>query len=268
MEMLIMFAACICHDANHDGFSTAYNAKAEIPLGILFNDQSVLETHHCTVAISVLTRESANIFQSFDDRAMATVWPGFLQLILATDMYRHFDILEDFRKILESGRKWTDDPKSRLTMMQILIKTADLSTATRSFQTADKFSLNVCEEFFRQGQLDKVQQFVYEPGFNDRDHLDKEQSQIPFYKEVCLPLFELLGKGVPTLGTLSQHLKLNISKWEERETQKVEEEQKKAAELAAEEEELREVEDAEAAIDAIELDEEADEQAAAILDKA
>jgi hypothetical protein len=246
--MLILFAACLCHD----GFSTAYNAKAEIPLGILFNDQSVLETHHCTVAISVLTRENANIFQSIDDRAMAAVWPTFRQLILPTDMYRHFDIIEDFRKVLESGRKWTDDPKSRLTMMQLLNKKADLSTATRSFQTADKFSLNVCEEFFRQGQLDKVQGFVYEPGFGDRDHLDKEKSQIAFYKEVCLPLFEILGKGVPTLGTLPQHLKANIGRWEERRSMP-----------RRREEEAKEVEDAERAIDAIELDE-----AAGILDKA
>jgi hypothetical protein len=266
-EILIMFAACLCHDANHDGFSTAYNAKAEIPLGILFNDQSVLETHHCTVAISVLTRESANIFHSFDDKAMAGVWPIFLQLILSTDMYRHFDIMDDFRDIVETKRKWTENTKDRLTMMQLLIKTADLSTACRGFQNADKFSLNVCEEFFRQGQLDKVQGFVYQEGFSDRDHLDKEKSQVPFYKEVCLPLFSLLGKGVPTLGTLSQHLKLNISKWEEKEVRRIEEERKKAAQLAAEEEEAKEVEQTEATIDAIELDEDAEEKADEILNK-
>jgi GAF domain-containing protein len=266
-EILIMFAACLCHDANHDGFSTAYNAKAEIPLGILFNDQSVLETHHCTIAISVITKESANIFQAFDDKAMNEVWPIFLQLILATDMYRHFDIIEEFQRILDSKRKWTENPKDRLTMMQVLIKTADLSTATRAFVTADKFSLNVCEEFFRQGQLDKVTGFLYEFGYSDRDHLLKERSQIPFYKEVCLPLFELLGRGVSTLGTFSQHLKLNISKWEEKEAKRIEEERKRAAELAAEEEEAKEIEDIEKQIDAIELDDETDENAADILNK-
>jgi hypothetical protein len=175
--------------------------------------------------------------------------------------------MEEFQGILNSKRKWTESSKDRLTMMQVLIKTADLSTAARGFQTAEKFSLNVCEEFFRQGQLDKVAGFSYEFGYNDRDHLDKERSQIPFYKEVCWPLFQLLGKGVSTLGTLSQHLKLNISKWEEKEEQRMEEERKRAAELAAEEEEAQEIEDVETQIEAIELDEETDEQATEVLNR-
>jgi GAF domain-containing protein len=266
-EILIMFVACLCHDANHDGFSTAYNAKAEIPLGILFNNQSVLETHHCTVAISVLTHENANIFQSFDDAAMAAMWPIFLHLILSTDMYRHFDIMDDFRAILESKRKWTENVNDRLTMMQVLIKTADLSTATRSFQNADKFSLNVCEEFFRQGQLDRITEAVYDDGIVDRDHLNKERSQLAFYKEACLPLFELLGRGVTMLGTLSQHLKLNISKWEEIEARRKEEEETQAAHLAQEEEEAKETEETQKVIDAIELDQAEDARAQAVLDR-
>jgi GAF domain-containing protein len=266
-EILILLAACLCHDANHDGFSTAYNAKAETPLGILFNDQSVLETHHCTVAISILTKDIANIFQKFTDSEMTAMWPMFLQLILSTDMYKHFDILEEFQRIVNNKVRWQDSAKDRLTVMQVLLKAADLSTAARPHQTADKYEMWVCEEFYRQGQLDKVSDLVYEEGFSDRNHLDKERSQVPFYKAVCMPLFEILGRAITTLGTLSQHVRLNVTKWEVKEQKRMDEQMKKAQEAAREEEDQRRQEAAEAQIDAVELGAEDDERAEEILSK-
>jgi hypothetical protein len=44
-ELFALSVAIICQDANHDGFTKWFNVKAETPLGILFRNQSVLETH-------------------------------------------------------------------------------------------------------------------------------------------------------------------------------------------------------------------------------
>ncbi|OHT11136.1 3'5'-cyclic nucleotide phosphodiesterase family protein [Tritrichomonas foetus] len=250
-EIFIMFVACLCHDVNHDGFSTAYNAKAEIPLGILFNNQSVLETHHCSVAISILTKDESNVFSSFDDDEMNRMWPIFISLILSTDMAKHFDILEECKKLMSSGKRWQNSESGRLTMMKILIKSADLSTATRLFSNADKHAALVCEEFFRQGEIEKCEGIVYQVGFNDRDHLDKQKSQIPFFKGVAFPLFETLGKAIPTLSTLVQHMQLNISKWEDKERAKLEEIKRRRHE---EEEEEKERERFAKKIDDIDID--------------
>jgi hypothetical protein len=254
-EILIMFAATICHDCNHDGFSTAFNARAELPLGILFNNQSVLETHHCTVAISVLTKDDPNVFRSFTEEQIKKMWSIFIKLILGTDMYRHWELMDSLKEIVaKRKRRWVNSETDRLTMMQILVKSADLSTACRPWSQADKFELLVCEEFFRQGQLDKAAGMVYVEGFSDRDHLDKEASQIPFYKSVVLPLFEELGRAFPPLAALQQYVALNITKWEEREA-KLLEEARIAAEEAArlralEEEEKMELEAIEKKIEA------------------
>lgn len=59
----------------------------------------------------------------------------------------------------------------------------------------------------------------------------KKGSMIPFYKEIAKPLFEILGKAIPTLSTLVQHVQLNISKWEEKDKKKIEQEQEKLNEL-------------------------------------
>jgi hypothetical protein len=64
IEILALLVASVCHDANHDGFTNVYNTKAETPLGILFKNQSVMETHHCEVSIGVLSKAECNIFAS------------------------------------------------------------------------------------------------------------------------------------------------------------------------------------------------------------
>ena len=217
LEILILFVASLCHDVGHDGFSTAYNAKAEIPLSVLFNNQSVLETHHCTVATSILTKDETNLFASLSEADTEKMWRVFMSLILATDMDKHFDIVAEMDKIQKSGKNWTENDKTRLVFMQMLLKSADLGTAARPFQFADKYEMNVCDEFYRQGRLDKVPSIVYEKGFLDRDHIDRTASQLPFYKRVVVPLFETLCRSVPTIGGLLKHINTNIGKWEAKE---------------------------------------------------
>ena len=214
LEILILFVASLCHDVGHDGFSTAYNAKAEIPLNVLFKRQSVLETHHCTVATSILTKDEANLFASLSQAETEKMWKVFLSLILATDMDKHFEIIAEMKKLQELERDWAESDQSRLTFMKILLKSADLGTAARPFQIADKFQMNVCDEFYRQGKLEKVSSLKYQKGYRDRDHLDKEASQLPFYKCVVVPLFETLCRTVPTIGGLLKHINNNITKWE------------------------------------------------------
>ena len=60
-DLLALLTSAVCHDANHDGFTNVYNVKAERPLGILFKNQSVMETHHCEMAIQILTKEVLDI---------------------------------------------------------------------------------------------------------------------------------------------------------------------------------------------------------------
>lgn len=247
-EILLLLVAALCHDVNHDGFSTTYNVKAEVPLAVLFNNQAVLETHHCTVAISILTKDETNIFACIPESEIEKTWGTFIALILGTDMDRHFDVINEMNQILKSGKGWQSNEKSRLTFMQLLLKCADLGTAIRPFHLADKFEMNVCEEFFQQGKLEKVPSLVYEKGFRDRRHLNKEASQLPFYKFVAVPLYETLAKCVTQLAGFVKHLGHNIAHWEtkaaklaeqekERERAKAEEEAKQRPLTQREEEE-------------------------------
>ncbi|EAY17949.1 3'5'-cyclic nucleotide phosphodiesterase family protein [Trichomonas vaginalis G3] len=213
-ELFCLLIACICHDINHDGFTNVYNVKAETPLGILFKNQSVMETHHCEVTIGIMTNEMSNVFACFEGQQYSKMWQMLFTLILGTDMFHHYTIIKQFNELLDKGPLDYSDDQNRLKLMQILLKCGDISNVSRPFKIADKWCDVLCEEFFRQGDLEQAQGMEYTSNLNDRAHLDKPKSQIGFYKFVCLPLFEVAERAIPELGVNKQSILINLKEWE------------------------------------------------------
>ena len=212
-ELLGFIVAAICHDANHDGFTNVYNVKAETPLGILFKNQSVMETHHCTVAIDVMAKEECNLFSELNASEFKNMWTLVIQLILITDMAKHFDFLKQVNATVDEGKLDTSDPAIRLMMMQGILKCGDISNVSRPFELADKWCDVLCEEFFRQGDLEMANGMEYTSPLNDREHLDKPKSQIGFYTFVCLPLYETVARMFPALQVNVEQVKSNLAVW-------------------------------------------------------
>ncbi|OHS92678.1 3'5'-cyclic nucleotide phosphodiesterase family protein [Tritrichomonas foetus] len=226
-EILALLTAAICHDANHDGFSNQYNVKAQTPLGILFKNQSVMETHHCSVSIGIITKDECNIFKTLTENESITMWTLFINLILATDMAKHFNIMEQVQEI--DKKSWESSEEGRLGVMQLLIKCADVSNVARKLEIADRWCDVLCEEFFRQGELEKANGMEYSSPMNDREHLDKAKSQIGFYKSICLPLFQQTKRFLPKLEPQVVQVKSNLKVWIERnaEEEKMSEEKRR-----------------------------------------
>ena len=215
-ELFALIVSAICHDANHDGFSNVYNVKAETPLGILFKNQSVMETHHCQTSIGIISKEECNIFSTLNGQEYSQMWTIFIQLILATDMARHFDILKKFDELYKSGKFSMEDPEQRVLVMQMILKTGDISNVARPFELADKWCDVLCEEFFRQGDLEMANGMEYTSPLNDRSHLDKPKSQIGFYTFVCLPLYQAVAKAIPPLEVNVKQVQSNLAIWKAR----------------------------------------------------
>ena len=73
------------------------NARTE--LALRYNDISPLENHHCSVAFNILEDSTANLFRSFPADVYKSVREGMIRCILATDMARHNEILNQFNQI-------------------------------------------------------------------------------------------------------------------------------------------------------------------------
>lgn len=213
-EIFGLLVAAICHDANHDGFTNIYNVKAETPLGILYQNQSVMETHHCAIAIDVISKEETNIFSSLNPAEYKKLWTLIIDLILITDMAKHFAIVKEVNALHDEGM-WdpNNNPKHKLILMQLILKCGDISNVSRPFELADKWCDVLCEEFFRQGDLEMAQGMQYTSDLNDRAHLNKPKSQIGFYMFVCLPLYTVCARCIPSLQVNVDQINSNLAIW-------------------------------------------------------
>ncbi|KAH0794336.1 3'5'-cyclic nucleotide phosphodiesterase family protein [Histomonas meleagridis] len=221
LELLALLVSSICHDVGHDGFTNMYNVQAETPLGILFKNQSVMETHHCQTSIDIISKEECNIFINLSPNEYSQIWSEIIRMILATDMARHFDILKSFDAMLDAKIFDMENLEHRILLMQMLLKCGDISNVSRPFNLADKWCDVLCEEFFRQGDLELANGMEYSSPLNDRAHLDKPKSQIGFYRSVCLPLFESTAKLLPELQCNVEQIESNLEKWKLKESFKV-----------------------------------------------
>ena len=213
LELFAMMVAAVCHDANHDGFNNVFNVKAATPLGILFKDQSVMETHHCEMAIQILTKEEYNLMHSLNQEKQRTMWTWIIQLILATDMAFHFKFVKDTSALIDNNEFSMDNPEHRLLAMKLLLKVGDISNVSRPFAIADKWCDVLNEEFFRQGDNEKSLGLELTSPLNDREHPDKPKSQIGFYNFVCLPLYQVVARLFPPLQVNLESVKSNLEVW-------------------------------------------------------
>jgi hypothetical protein len=158
-EVLALFFAALCHDVDHDGFS-------EIPtIDSLYQCQSVDECHH--IVISSVFLSDITIFH--ED---LSIWELFIDLVLATDMSKHFAVLDDRR---EKPIDLTDS-EFRRYFLKLILKAADVSDCCRRWDSANQFREVVCEEFFQHGFLEGVEGLKFEGDRRDRVEIIRNES--------------------------------------------------------------------------------------------
>lgn len=172
LEALTIIIATLGHDVGHKGLNNRYiiNSKDGLAIQCNFysdNDHSVLEMMHCSALFSIVKENSLLDSLCLDDwlscRKMA------LDIILATDMGRHFEIVKNYK--VTHLHIDLENPEHRLALVKMLIKGADVGHSAKSSELHAKWSERVCEEFFNQGDLEKKHKLPVSM-FCDRDTTD------------------------------------------------------------------------------------------------
>ncbi|XP_032793527.2 high affinity cGMP-specific 3',5'-cyclic phosphodiesterase 9A isoform X2 [Daphnia magna] len=199
LETLILLTSCICHDLDHPGFNNIYQINARTELALRYNDISPLENHHCSVAFNILEDPTANVFRSFPPEVYKSVREGIIRCILATDMARHNEILNQFNQI---APEFDYNNRAHINLLcMVLIKVSDISNEARPMDVAEPWLDCLLQEFFEQSDREKMEGLPVTP-FMDRDKITKPSSQCSFIGFVLLPLFEAIGRLYPELDTL------------------------------------------------------------------
>lgn len=208
-EKFELLIACLSHDAGYN-----QRESIEIPLSLLYGKKSEIESHHVASLIQIAAKQQCNIFVCFDDdnkKEFTEVWNNVIELILATDMSAHFDLIDQIQDVLMIDKSFTK-PENRLLLMKLLVMMCDISVIARPFEFANKAKNIISEDFFNCGDFSRLTG-IDGNSLKDIKNLDNEKRLFSFIISVCIPIFENVIAIFPNLKYLIEQIRGNMEKW-------------------------------------------------------
>ncbi|CAG9321059.1 unnamed protein product [Blepharisma stoltei] len=195
LELLAGIFATLAHDVGHPAKNNRFLIMSNDDLAIQFNDISVLEMLHASMFFQILKKSEPNLFKSLEPEKWRQMRKLIIELILATDMGKHFEIMGYFNSKYLSISELPEpsDAEFRLDQYKMTIKSADIGHAAKSVDLHEKWCGLVIKEFFAQGDEEK-QLGIPVSMYCDKDTTDISKSQAGFIKNIVMPLFVALNK--------------------------------------------------------------------------
>jgi len=140
------------------------------------------------------------------------------EMILSTDMMRHFDLIDTFKKKYANRSLPLSNFEDKLALYRMCIKCADIAHAGKVEALHEKWSMKVVEEFFHQGDLE-LDQGLPISMFCDRQKADLPAVQSDFISNIVKPLFLTVNSVVrsSTIETvIIAQLDANVRFWKNR----------------------------------------------------
>ncbi|CAF0857107.1 unnamed protein product [Didymodactylos carnosus] len=195
LEIMSAIFASAVHDVDHPGVKNQFLMSTNSDLATMYNDESVLQNHQLAVAFKLLQANERNIFSNLTAKQMKTLHKLVTDMVLATDMSKHRQLLIDLKTMVES-KKVTENNvitlesyDDRILVLQNMIHCADLSNPTKPLDIYIKWTDRIMEEFWRQGDKERDLRLEISP-MCDRLVANVEKNQVGFIEFIVRPLWE------------------------------------------------------------------------------
>ncbi|KAK7896149.1 hypothetical protein WMY93_021474 [Mugilogobius chulae] len=188
LEIFAMIFAAAVHDYEHTGTTNNFHIQTRSDTAILYNDRSVLESHHVSAAYRLLQDDDEmNILYNLSKDDWRELRALVVEMVLATDMSCHFQQVKAMKNFLQQPEGEIDKPKA----LSLLLHTADISHPAKSWDLHHRWTTSLLEEFFRQGDKEAELGLPFSP-LCDRKSTMVAQSQIGFIDFIVVPTFTVL----------------------------------------------------------------------------
>ncbi|KAF5291080.1 hypothetical protein FQR65_LT11465 [Abscondita terminalis] len=222
-EATSLLAAC-AHDIDHPGKSSAFLSNCDNPLAILYNDSTILENHHAALTFKLtLGDDRVNIFKNLDRESYKIARHNVIDMILATEMTRHFEHLAKFVNVFspKSGRLDPEvdggainQPENITLVKRMMIKCADVSNPTRPLRLCVEWARRIAEEYFAQTDEEKAKGLPVVMPMFDRVTCSIPKSQIGFVDFIVHDMFDAWEAFIQ-MPELVNYMKQNYLRWKE-----------------------------------------------------
>ncbi|KAH8310282.1 hypothetical protein KR044_000444 [Drosophila immigrans] len=215
LEILGLLVACLCHDLDHRGTNNAFQTKTESPLAILYTT-STMEHHHFDQCVMILNSEGNNIFQALSPEDYRSVMKTVESAILSTDLAMYFKKRNAFLELVENGEfDWQGEEKKDL-LCGMMMTACDVSAIAKPWEVQHRVAKLVADEFFDQGDLEKLQLNTQPVAMMDRERKDElPKMQVGFIDVICLPLYRVLCDTFPWIQPLYEGTLENRRNWQD-----------------------------------------------------
>lgn len=214
LEIMASLLGAVCHDLDHPGVNQPFLIATSNHLAALYENTSVLENHHWRSAIGCLL--DSGVAEQISE-VRPELEKQISSLILATDITRQQEFIGIFKDFLNNNTLNMRNSSHRHFILQISLKCADISNPCRPWDVSKKWSLKVCEEFFRQGDFER-QLNLPVTSLCDRFSTTVPKIQTGFFKFVVSPLMMEWHRFLKTdlSYRMMRHLRYNEKQWDTR----------------------------------------------------
>ncbi|KAG8040541.1 hypothetical protein G9C98_002537 [Cotesia typhae] len=130
LDEVAALIAAAAHDVDHPGKSSQFLCNADNKLAILYNDISVLESHHAALTFKLtLSDDNVNIFKNLEKETYKIIRQNIIDMILATEMTKHFEHLAKFVNIC-SGTSGDETDEEKKQKMPVVMPLFDRNTCS------------------------------------------------------------------------------------------------------------------------------------------
>ncbi|XP_018319534.1 cGMP-dependent 3',5'-cyclic phosphodiesterase [Agrilus planipennis] len=213
LEALALITSCLCHDIDHRGTTNSFQIQSNSLLASLYSSEgSVMEHHHLSQTLCILNTTDCNFIESLEQSDYVKCLDLIRDLILATDLATHFDLLPKQQEMAERGIDLESD-KDKSLFLSLLMTASDLSDQTKECGVVRSVAELIYTEFFTQGDMEKNM------GRKPMEMMDREKasiadSQVDFLEHVCVPVFTVLANLFPGASVLLETMEANTEYWE------------------------------------------------------
>uniref|UniRef100_A0A182W0J0 PDEase domain-containing protein n=1 Tax=Anopheles minimus TaxID=112268 RepID=A0A182W0J0_9DIPT len=134
--------------------------------------------------------------------------------ILSTDLAMYFKKRNQFLELTENGEfDWQSEEKKEI-LCGMMMTACDVSAIAKPWEVQHRVAKLVADEFFDQGDLEKLQLNQQPVAMMDRERKDElPKMQVGFIDVICLPLYKVLTEAFPWISPLYEGTMDNRQHW-------------------------------------------------------
>uniref|UniRef100_A0A6B0VF36 Phosphodiesterase n=1 Tax=Ixodes ricinus TaxID=34613 RepID=A0A6B0VF36_IXORI len=188
LEIFATLFAAVIHDFEHTGTTNNFHVNSRSETALIYNDRSVLENHHISAAFRLLTDDDQNVLSNLSKEEYREFRMLVIEMVLATDMTSHFQQVKTMKTALSHHDFSLDKAKA----LSLILHCCDISHPSKEWRLHHRWTYLLMEEFFQQGDKEKVLGLTYSP-LCDRNTTLIADSQIGFIDFILNPTMDVCG---------------------------------------------------------------------------